>query len=55
MRLRIASDRYRFVGTDSVLGIMEGLGCCPVMVLQPHSCIEDERGFIRQFIRPSRN
>src|SRR5262245_50401059 len=45
------SDRYRFVGTDSVLDIMEGLGYHPVKAMQSRSRLENKRGFTRHSIR----
>ncbi|MFO0958242.1 MAG: DUF932 domain-containing protein [Isosphaeraceae bacterium] len=45
------SPRYKFVGTDGVLDIMEGLGFRPVMAMQGRSRIEEKLGYTRHFIR----
>lgn len=45
------SDRYRFVGTDTVIGVMEGLGFFPVKAAQSRSRIEGKAAYTRHSIR----
>lgn len=45
------SERYRFIGTDGVIDIMDGLGFRPVQAMQSKTRHEEKRGFTRHFIR----
>ncbi len=45
------SDRYKFVGTDGVLDIIDGLGFPPVMAMQGKTRLEEKLGYTRHFIR----
>jgi Domain of unknown function (DUF932) len=45
------SPRYKFVGTDGVLDIMDGLGFRPVMAMQGKSRIVEKVGYTRHFVR----
>lgn len=45
------SQRYRFIGTDGVIDIMEGLGFRPVQAMQSKARLEEKKGFTRHFIR----
>lgn len=45
------SERYRQIGTDHTLDIMESLGYQPVKAMQSRSRIEDKRPFTRHSIR----
>ena len=45
------SPRYKFVGTDGVLDIMDGLGFRPVQAVQSKTRIEEKLGYTRHFIR----
>jgi hypothetical protein len=45
------SERYKFIGTDGVLDIMDGLGFRPVQAMQGRTRIEAKQGFTRHFIR----
>jgi hypothetical protein len=45
------SPRYKFVGTDGVLDIMDHLGFRPVQAVQSKTRIEEKLGYTRHFIR----
>jgi hypothetical protein len=45
------SPRYKFVGTDGVLDIMDGLGFRPVQAVQSKTRLEEKLGYTRHFIR----
>jgi Domain of unknown function (DUF932) len=45
------SPRYKFVGTDGVLDIMDGLGFRPVLAVQGKTRKEEKRGYTRHFVR----
>jgi len=45
------SERYKFVGTDGVLDIMDSLGFRPVMAMQSKPRIVEKHGFTRHFVR----
>src|SRR3954468_21894909 len=45
------SPRYKFVGTDGVIDIMDGLGFRPVLAVQSKTRLEEKLGYTRHFIR----
>lgn len=45
------SQRYKFVGTDGVLDIMEQLGFRPVQAMQSKSRLVEKQGYTRHFVR----
>jgi len=45
------SPRYKFVGTDGVLDIMDGLGFRPVLAVQGKTRKEEKQGYTRHFVR----
>lgn len=45
------SERYKFVGTDGVLDIMEHLGFRPVQAMQSKARKEEKQGYTRHFLR----
>ena len=45
------SPRYKFVGIDGVLDIMDSLGFKPVLAVQSKTRIEEKLGYTRHFIR----
>jgi Domain of unknown function (DUF932) len=45
------SERYKFIGTDGVIDIMDHLGFKPVQAMQSKARLEGKKGYTRHFVR----